>query len=132
MSILQRFHLDGSVAIVTGSGRGIGRAIALAYAEAGADVVCSARSLEDVQRVAEEVRALGRRALAIACDVNDSEQRKALVSQSHEQMGRITHLANNVGGGGPNDPLSMSPEQFDEILRFNVSPPTPSANCACH
>ncbi len=56
MSILQRFHLDGSVAIVTGSGRGIGRAIALAYAEAGADVVCSARSLDEVQAVAEEVR----------------------------------------------------------------------------
>ncbi|MEG1343553.1 MAG: SDR family NAD(P)-dependent oxidoreductase, partial [Pseudomonas sp.] len=72
MSILQRFQLPGSVAIVTGSGRGIGRAIALAYAEAGADVICSARSAEDIEGVAEEIRRLGRRALAITCDVNDS------------------------------------------------------------
>lgn len=121
MSILERFHLDGSVALVTGSGRGIGRAIALAYAEAGADVVCSARSLAEVEAVAEEVRARGRRALAIACDVTDSQQRQALVEQTREHMGRLTHLVNNVGGGGPNDPLSMTPEQFDEILRFNVS-----------
>jgi 7-alpha-hydroxysteroid dehydrogenase len=121
MSILQRFQMDGSVAIVTGSGRGIGRAIALAYAEAGADVVCSARSLDEVQAVAEEVRALGRRALAIACDVNDAEQRQALVRHSVEQMGRITHLVNNVGGGGPNDPLSMTPEQFAQVLNFNVT-----------
>lgn len=121
MSILQRFQLPGSVAIVTGSGRGIGRAIALAYAEAGADVICSARSAEDIERVADEVRSLGRRALAIACDVNDSEQRLALVRQSQEQFGRITHLVNNAGGGGPNDALQMSPEQFEQILHFNVT-----------
>lgn len=121
MSILQRFQLDGSVAIVTGSGRGIGRAIALAYAEAGADVVCSARSLSDVESVAEEIRGLGRRALAISCDVTDAEQRLALVSQAREQLGRVTHLVNNAGGGGPNDPLTMSPEAFEQILQFNVS-----------
>lgn len=121
MSILQRFQMDGSVAIVTGSGRGIGRAIALAYAEAGADVVCAARSLDEVQAVAEEVRGLGRRAWAIACDVNDAEQRQALVRQSVEQMGRLTHLVNNVGGGGPNDPLAMTPEQFAHVLNFNVT-----------
>lgn len=121
MSILNRFHLHGSVAIITGSGRGIGRAIALAYAEAGADVVCSARSASEVEAVAEEIRALGRRALAIPCDVTDSAQRQALVERSGEEMGRITHLVNNVGGGGPNDALKMPVEQFDEILRFNVS-----------
>ena len=121
MSILQRFQMHGSVAIVTGSGRGIGRAIALAYADAGADVVCSARSLADVVAVAEEVRSRGRRALALSCDVTDSEQRSALVANAAEQLGRITHLVNNAGGGGPNDPLKMSPQDFEQVLNFNVS-----------
>lgn len=121
MSILQRFQMHGSVAIVTGSGRGIGRAIALAFAEAGADVVCTARSLAEVEAVADEVRGLGRRALALTCDVNDSEQRQALVRHSVEHMGRITHLVNNVGGGGPNDPLGMTPEAFAQVLNFNVA-----------
>ena len=82
MNIIQRFNLNGSVAVITGGGRGIGRGIALAYAEAGADVVLAARTLGDVEAVAEEVRSLGRRALALSCDVNDSEQRNALVTQA--------------------------------------------------
>lgn len=98
MSILQRFTLDGSVAVITGAGRGIGRAIALAYAENGADVVCAARTLADVEAVADEVRALGRRAIAVSCDVTDLAQREALVASAREQFGRITHLVNNAGG----------------------------------
>ena len=121
MSIISRFDLTGSVAIVTGGGRGIGRAIALAYAEAGADVVLAARTLNDVEAVAQEIRLLGRRALAMSCDVNDTEQRTALVMQAREHMGRITHLVNNAGGAGPNDPLTLSVERFEEIMRFNVS-----------
>lgn len=121
MSILQRFKLDGSVAVVTGAGRGIGRAIALAYAEAGADVVCTARSASDVEAVAEEIRVLGRRALALTCDVSDDTQRQNLIRNVHEGFGRITHLVNNVGGGGPNDPLEMSPAQFAQMLDFNVT-----------
>lgn len=121
MSILQRFNMNGSVAVVTGGGRGIGRAIALAYAEAGADVVLAARTLADVEVVAEQVRSLGRRALAVSCDVNDAAQREAMISQAREQLGRITHLVNNAGGAGPNDPLTLSAERFEEILRFNVS-----------
>ncbi len=121
MSILQRFNMNGSVAVVTGGGRGIGRAIALAYAEAGADVVLAARTLADVEAVAEQVRSLGRRALAVSCDVNDAAQREAMISQAREQLGRITHLVNNAGGAGPNDPLTLSAERFEEILRFNVS-----------
>ena len=121
MSILQRFNMNGSVAAVTGGGRGIGRAIALAYAEAGADVVLAARTLADVEAVADQVRSLGRRALAVSCDVNDAAQREAMIAQAREQLGCITHLVNNAGGAGPNDPLTLPVERFEEILRFNVS-----------
>ncbi|EXF93437.1 short-chain dehydrogenase [Pseudomonas fluorescens HK44] len=121
MSILQRFNMSGSVAVITGGGRGIGRAIALAYAEAGADVVLAARTLADVEAVAEQVRSRGQRALAVTCDVNDAAQREAMISQAREQLGRITHLVNNAGGAGPNDPLKLSAERFEEILRFNVT-----------
>lgn len=132
MSILQRFTLDGSVAVITGAGRGIGRAIALAYAENGADVVCAARTLADVEAVADEVRALGRRAIAVSCDVTDLAQREALVASAREQFGRITHLVNNAGGAGPNDPLSWprSAWRKSAFQRHLGLPPHPAVRAA--
>ena len=121
MTLIERFRLDNQVAIVTGGGRGIGRAIALSYAEAGADVVCAARTLADVEAVAEEIRALGRRALAVQCDVTDLPQLAGVVEAALTAFGRITHLVNNAGGSGPNDPLKMSAEKFEGVFRFNVS-----------
>lgn len=120
MNLIERFRLDRQVAIVTGGGRGIGRAIALAYAEAGADVVCAARTRADVEAVAAEIRALGRRALAVSCDVTDLPQLARVVDATLAEFGRITHLVNNAGGSGPNDPLRMSTEKFEAVLRFNV------------
>ena len=120
MPLIDRFTLHDQVALVTGAGRGIGRAIALSYAEAGADVVCAARTLADVEAVAGEIRALGRRALAVACDVNDPVPLAAAVAATLAEFGRLTHLVNNAGGAGPNDPLKLSSQRFDEILRFNV------------
>lgn len=120
-SILDRFNMQGQVAVVTGAGRGLGRAIALAYAEAGADVVCSARTLEDVEKVADEVRAYGRRALALSCDVTSAKDRQALINDSVAEMGKVTQLVNNAGGAGPNDPLKLSPQELDETLHFNVT-----------
>ena len=70
--ILDRFALIGKVAIVTGAGRGIGKGIALAFAEAGADLVCADQTESQVEATAAEVRTLGRKALAIGCDVRDS------------------------------------------------------------
>ncbi len=121
MSLLERFSLKGQVAIVTGAGRGIGRAIALAFAEAGAKVVCASRTLTEVQAVAEEVRKTGGEALAIACDVTDEAQLDALVARTLEAFGCITVLVNNAGGSGPNDPLKTSTRAFESVYRFNVT-----------
>ena len=74
--------MDGRVALITGAGKGIGRGIALAYAEAGADVVVASRTLSEVEEVAEAARALGRRATAVACDVTDRSQLEALMAET--------------------------------------------------
>ena len=121
MNLLERFALPGSVAIVTGAGKGIGRGIATAYAAAGAKVVCAARTLADVEAVAARLRADGGEAIAVSCDVTDSRQREALVAAAVKTYGKVTHLVNNAGGAGPNDPLKLPVERFDQILHFNVS-----------
>lgn len=121
MTIQDRFSLEGSVAIITGAGQGIGRAIALAYAEAGADVICAARTKSDVEAVAATARRMGRRALSLACDVTDEAQIHALVDKTLSKTGKITHLVNCVGGGPPNNPLTMTPAQFTQTFERNVS-----------
>jgi 7-alpha-hydroxysteroid dehydrogenase len=98
MSTLDRFRLDGHVAVVTGSGRGIGRAIALALAEAGADVVLAARRTEEIEAVAEEVNALGRRGVAVTTDMMDMEQIENLAEQAVAQLGKLSIWVNNAGG----------------------------------
>ncbi|PRB83956.1 MULTISPECIES: glucose 1-dehydrogenase [Pseudomonadaceae] len=121
MSLLERFTLKDNVALVTGAGKGIGKAIALAYAEAGASVVCAARTQADVEAVAEQIRSQGGQAIAVSCDVNDAVQREAAVGATLEAFGKLTHLVNNAGGGGPNSPLKLSWEEFDRALHFNVT-----------
>ena len=97
--ILDRFRLDGRVALVTGAGRGIGQGCALAFAEMGADVVCAARTPDQIEATAEQVRGLGRRALAVPCDVMESAQLESLVERTREEFGRVDVLVNNAGGG---------------------------------
>lgn len=121
MSLIDRFTIKDGVAIVSGAGKGIGAAIAFAFAEAGAKVVCAARTQADVDAVAAQIRQGSGEALGIACDVNDAAQREALVTAALDAFGKITHLVNNAGGGGPNSPLQLSWEEFDRSMHFNVT-----------
>ena len=121
MTILDKFGLDGKVAIVTGAGRGIGAAIARAYAEAGADIVVAARTQDEIEQVAAQVRSLGRRALAVPTDVMVEQQLEHLVAATMEEFGRIDLLVNNAGGSPPKPALATSTAEFEQALRFNVS-----------
>jgi 7-alpha-hydroxysteroid dehydrogenase len=119
--ILDRFTLTDKVAIVTGAGKGIGRGIAHGFAEAGAHVVCAARTAADIDAVASSVRALGRRALAVPTDVMETASLERLVSATLAEFGRIDVLVNNAGGTMPAPALQTSERFFENALRFNVT-----------
>ena len=93
----QLFDLTGKVALVTGGSRGLGRAMALAFAAAGADVVVSSRKLDACERVADEIRALGRRALAVAANAGQWDELPGLADAAYEEFGRVDILVNNAG-----------------------------------
>ncbi len=95
--LLADFGLEGRTVVVTGAGRGIGRTIALALAEAGADVAVSARSVPEIESTAEAVRELGRQSIAVAADVSRSEQVDGLVRKTLDRFGKIDIMVNNAG-----------------------------------
>jgi 7-alpha-hydroxysteroid dehydrogenase len=119
--ILDRFRLDGKVALVTGAGRGIGAAIALGFAEAGADVVCAARTEKEIDETAARVRALGRRALAVRCDVMQRAELESLAARAVAELGAVDVLVNNAGGSPWKPFLQTSERLFEEAFRFNVT-----------
>jgi 7-alpha-hydroxysteroid dehydrogenase len=121
MSILDRFRIDDKVALVTGAGRGIGRATALALAENGADVALAARSADQLEAVAEEIRKLGRRALVVPCNAARTENLEAFAEQAFAEFGRIDILINNVGGSMPKPFLDTSEKDFASAFHFNVT-----------
>ncbi len=118
--ILDRFRLDGKVAIVTGASAGIGRASALALAEMGADVVLAARTPDRLDRVAERIRGMGRKAVAVPCDVRETAELDAVVARAVADLGRIDILVNNAGGTGPTPALDLSQRDFEAAFHFNV------------
>lgn len=121
--ILDNFKLTDKVAIVTGAGKGIGRGIALGFAEAGADIVCAARTEADLEGTVKAVEERGRRAIAVPTDVLKTADLENLVQRAEAAFGRIDILVNNAGGTGPRAALDTSEEFFEHALRFNVTAP---------
>ncbi|MET8139359.1 SDR family NAD(P)-dependent oxidoreductase [Sphaerisporangium sp. NPDC005288] len=126
---MRAFDLSGRKAFVTGASRGIGRAIALAYAEAGADLVLVARSPEPLAQVAKEVEALGRSAHVIPADLSDRDAAAAAVRQALQAFGHLDIVVNNAGGSNfivPFKDLRLS--GWDKIMKLNLD----SAMAVCH
>ncbi|HXW32429.1 MAG TPA: SDR family oxidoreductase [Acidimicrobiales bacterium] len=119
--ILERFSLDGRAAVVTGAGRGIGAAVAEALAQAGADVLISARTEDQLLAVAQNVKSAGRRAEVVVADLNDLDQVSALAERAAEAFGRLDVVVNNVGGTMPRPFLDTSPGFLERAFHFNVA-----------
>jgi len=117
---LSMFSLVGKVAIVTGAGRGIGRAIALGLAQAGADVVVAARTAADIDEVAAGIEDTGRKALAIPTDVRDIDQVTSMLGKTLASFGRVDILVNNAGGYFIAPVLDMSPRGWEAVIKENL------------
>lgn len=117
MSIASLFDLTGRVAVVSGAAQGMGRAMATALAEAGADVVLADKNAAGAQRTAGEIAALGRRAVPVACDVSDVDQVAALFERLDREFGRIDFLGNVAGEGIMRDPLELTAEELKRVLQ---------------
>lgn len=122
MSILDRFRLDGKRLFITGGSRGLGRQMALAIADAGADVVLVGRDRESLDGTAEDIRALGRRCDVINADVGTPGECEATCRQALSDFGPIDILVNNVGGRRINVPTESFPlEEWQKILDLNLT-----------
>jgi len=118
---LSRFSLNNKVALVTGGSRGIGKITALGFAEAGADVVVASRKLSDLEKVADEIKVLGRRSLAVSAHVGRMEQINDLVNKITREFGKIDILVNNAGTSPVYAPvLEVEERAWDAIMNLNL------------
>ena len=121
---LPSFRLDGKVALVTGGSKGLGRAMALGFAEAGADIIVASRKLERCEAVADEVRALGGRALAVECHVGQWAQCEALLARATAEWGQLDIVVNNAGIAPVAPSLEgITEELFDKTINVNLKGP---------
>ncbi len=119
--ILDRFRLTDRVAVITGAGRGIGAATAVAFAEAGADVVLAARTESQLRDVAKAVEAAGRRAAVVPADLSDLDAVAGLATTAGDTFGRLDIVVNNVGGTIPREFARTSDRYLEEAFHFNVT-----------
>lgn len=120
MEAVPSFDLEGRVALVTGAARGLGRAIAVALAHAGADVALGLRSPEGAAEVVTAVEARGRRCLPLAMDVLDLEQVRSAVQATASQLGRLDILVNNAGVAESNMAVDVTVDEFDRTVAVNL------------
>ncbi len=120
MNALPSFRLDGQVALVTGAARGLGRAIALALAEAGASVALGLRDISADSGVAAEVEARGQRALPVQMDMSDLQQVRRAMDEVVDRFGRLDILVNNTGIAPTNLAIDVREEDFDRTLAINL------------
>lgn len=121
VNVVDQFRLNGKVAIVTGSGKGIGAAIAIGLAEAGADVLLTARTASDLDSVAAQVRERGRKVVVIPADLNEIAVLPEIIDAACEQLGGIDILVNNAGGSQSFPFLQTTVENLEHSFHFNVS-----------
>ena len=119
--ILDRYRMDGKVAVITGAGRGIGAATAIGLAQAGADVVISARTADQLATVAELVEAVGRKAVAVPANLNDLDAVAGLVDHARDAYGRLDLVVNNVGGTMPQAFMDTTAKTMEDAFHFNVA-----------
>ena len=114
--------LQGRVAIVTGGGRGLGRSVALTFGKQGAKIVLAARTMEEIDHVAEELRSLKKEAIAVPTDVSNEDQVNHLVEMTLEAFGTIDILVNNAGARGPIGPIhQISLSEWEQTLKVNLT-----------
>lgn len=122
MNVPQLFDLSEDVAVVTGAGRGIGEGIARVLAGAGAGVVCAARRTEEIERVADQIRKEGGRAIAVTTDVTDEDAVEALAQAACNEFGKLDIWVNNAGGSPVSQRLTKLPkEEWDATIRLNLT-----------